>query len=197
MVANLGYLDQLTHSGPNVVFAKTSGNPPAVASRVAAATAPLGTEVKNIDQQTAQTTTSITTVDLTGVSHLEEVFAIVLVAAATAIFVLSAVAERRHEFATMTAIGASLRQVGAFVWSEVGMVLTAGALLAAGLGWLLAQMLVAMLTHVFDPPPDHLAIPWGFLALLYGVALLAGVAGSTIARRAIGRLPLGRILRER
>jgi putative ABC transport system permease protein len=197
MVANLSYLNQLTHSGPNVVFAKTSGSPTAVASRVAAATAPLGTEVKNIDQQTAQTVTSITTVDLTGISHLEEVFAIVLVAAATAIFVLGAVVERRHEFATMTAIGASLRQVGAFVWSEVGMVLAAGALLAAGLGWLLAQMLVAMLTHVFDPPPDHLAIPWGFLALLYGVALLAGVAGSTIARGAISRLPLGRILRER
>jgi putative ABC transport system permease protein len=197
MVANLNYLNQVTHSGPNVVFAKTNGSPSAVGARVAAATAGAGTDVKNIDQQTAQTVTSITTVDLTGISHLEEVFAIVLVAAATGIFVLGAVAERRHEFATMTAIGASLRQVGAFVWSEVGMVLVAGSLLAAGLGLLLAQMLVAMLTHVFDPPPDHLAIPWGFLALLYAVALLAGVAGSTIARRAIGRLPLGRILRER
>jgi putative ABC transport system permease protein len=164
---------------------------------VAAATAPLGTDVKNIDQQTAQTATSITTVDLTGVSHLEEAFAIVLVAAATAIFVLSAVAERRHEFATMTAIGGSLREVGAFVWSEVGMVLIAGALLAAGLGWLLAQMLVAMLTHVFDPPPDHLTVPWGFLGLLYAVALAAGIAGSGLANRVIGRLPLGRILRER
>ena len=78
----------------------------------------------------------------------------------------------------MTAIGASLRQVGAFVWSEVAMVLFAGALLAALLGWLLAQMLVAMLTHVFDPPPDHLALPWGFLGLLYGVAVLAGIGGS-------------------
>jgi putative ABC transport system permease protein len=197
MVANISYLNQLTHSGPNVIFAKTSGSPPAVASRVAAATASLGTEVKNIDQQTAQTATSITTVDLTGISHLEEVFAIVLVAAAMGIFVLTAVAERRHEFATMTAIGAPLREVGAFVWSEVGMVLIAGAALAAGLGWLLATMLVAMLTHVFDPPPDHMAVPWGFLALLYGVALLAGIAGSALARRAIGRLPLGRTLRER
>ena len=32
MVTNLGYLDRLTHSGPNVVFAKTSQSPPAVAS---------------------------------------------------------------------------------------------------------------------------------------------------------------------
>jgi putative ABC transport system permease protein len=77
------------------------------------------------------------------------------------------------------------------------MVLIAATVLAAGLGWLLAEMLVAMLTHVFDPPPDHLAIPWGFLGLLYGVAILAGVAGSTFAQRVIGRLPLGRILRER
>jgi putative ABC transport system permease protein len=197
MVTNLSYLDALTHSAPNVVFAKTSASPPTVASRVAAATGPYGAGVKNIDQQTARTATSITSVDLTGISHLEEVFAIILVAAATGIFVLGAVAERRHEFATMTAMGASLRQVGAFVWSEVGMVLAASALLAAGLGLLLAQMLVAMLTHVFDPPPDHLAIPWGFLALLYAVALFAGFAGSTIARGAIGRLPRGRILRER
>jgi putative ABC transport system permease protein len=197
MVTNQSYLDQLTHSGPNVVFARTSESPPAVASRIAATTSSLGAEVKNIDQQTAQTVTSITTVDLTGISHLEEVFAILLVAAATGVFVLSAVAERRHEFATMTAIGASLREVAVFVWSEVGMVLIASAALAAGLGWLLAQMLVAMLTHVFDPPPDHLAIPWGFLGLLYAVALLAGFAGSTIAQRGIGRLRLGRILRER
>ena len=197
MVANLGYLDSLTHSGPNVVFVKTSQSPPAVASRIASVTAPLGVEVKNIDQQQAQTVSSITTVDLTGISHLEEVFAIILVAAATGVFVLSAVGERRREFATMTAVGASLREVAAFVWSEVGLVLVAASVLAAGLGWLLAQMLVAMLTHVFDPPPDHLAIPWGFLGLLYGVALLAAVTGSSVARRSIARLPLGRILRER
>jgi putative ABC transport system permease protein len=196
MVANLGYLDGLTHSQPNVVFAKASGSPTAVGSRVATATRPLGTEVKNVDQQAAQTVTSITTVDLTGISHLEEMFAVVLVAAAIGIFVLTAVAERRHELATMTAIGASLGEVVAFIWSEVGVVVIAGGVLAAGLGLLLAQMLVAMLTHVFDPPPDHLAIPWGYLALLYAVALLAGIAGSAIANRAIGRLPLGRIMRE-
>src|SRR5262249_8425880 len=83
MATNLSYLDQLTHSSPNVVFGKASGSAPTVAARVQAATSALGAEVNNIDQQTAQTVTSITTVDLTGISHLEEVFAIVLVAAAT------------------------------------------------------------------------------------------------------------------
>src|SRR5216117_2099244 len=69
MVTNLSYLQAADHgSGPNVVFAKTSGHPTAVAKRVATATKADGTKVENIDQQTAQTVSSITTVDLTGIS---------------------------------------------------------------------------------------------------------------------------------
>jgi putative ABC transport system permease protein len=89
-----------------------------------------------------------------------------------------------------------MRQVGAFVWSEVGMVLTAGALLAAALGWLLARMLVAMLTHVFDPPPDHLAVPWGFLGLLALGALAGAALFFALAACLLRRLPLGATLRE-
>jgi hypothetical protein len=61
-----------------------------------------------------------------------------------------------------------------------------GLVLAAGLGWLLSLMLVAMLQHVFDPPPDHLAIPWGYLAGLGGAALVA----TTIPAGELRRLPL-------
>ena len=117
-----------------------------------------------------QTVSSITTVDLTGISRLEQAFAIVLAAAAMWLFVNLVVSERRHEFATMAALGASLRDIGAFVRTEAVAVLGAGLALAAVLGWLLAEMLIAMLQHVFDPPPDHLAIPWGFLGLLAAAA---------------------------
>ena len=148
--------------------------------------------MKNIDQQTAQTVTSITTVDLTGISHLEEAFAIVLVAAATAVFVLSAVAERRHEFATMTAIGASLREVGGVRLERGGDGAGRGALLAAGLGWLLARMLVAMLTHVFDPPPDHLADPVGLPGGCSRRRSPGRALGDRGRRAPSARLPLGR-----
>jgi putative ABC transport system permease protein len=67
---------------------------------------------------------------------------------------------------------------------------------AAGLGWVMARMLVAMLTHVFDPPPDHLAVPWLFLALLAGAAAGAAPVACAIAARALHRLPLSEILRE-
>jgi putative ABC transport system permease protein len=196
MVANLSYLQAADHAGgPNVVFAK-SGSPGTTAAAVADATAGQGTIVRNISQQAQQTVSSITTVDLRGISQIEEVFTIALAAAAMALFVALAVIERRHEFATMAAVGAGLRSIAAFVWSEAALVLIAALLLAAGLGTLLAYMLVAMLQHVFDPPPDHLAVPWAYLAGLAGAALLSAAVAAGISGRALHRLPLGRLLRE-
>jgi putative ABC transport system permease protein len=197
MVTNLRYLDSMTHAGgPNVVFAKASGEPPAVAHRVAAATAFAGVKVQNISEQSARTGSSITTVDLTGISHIEQAFAIVLAAAAMALFVALGISERRQELATMAAIGAPLSRISAFLWTEAAIVLAAGLVLAIGLGWLLSEMLVAILQHVFDPPPDALAIPWGFLAGLAGAAILATLLATALASRGLRRLRLGEILRE-
>jgi putative ABC transport system permease protein len=197
MVANLSYLQKADRAGgPNVVFASTGEDPAAVAARVSAATRGLGVRVKDVRQQAVQTVSSITTVDLTGISRLEQAFAIVLAAAAMWLFVDLVVSERRHEFATMAALGASLRDVGAFVRTEAVAVLGAGLVLAAALGWLLAEMLIAMLQHVFDPPPDHLAIPWGFLGLLALAAVAGALLAAAVAARSLRRLPLGAILRE-
>jgi putative ABC transport system permease protein len=196
MVTNLGYLEAADHAGgPNVVFAK-AGDPPAAARRVAAATRGDGTIVKQVGEQTQQTVSSITTVDLRGISRILEAFTVLLAAAAMGLFVTLGMAERRLEFATMTALGARMRDVGAFVWSEAGLVLVAGIALAAGLGLLLSEMLVAMLQHVFDPPPDHLAVPWGYLGALIGAAVLGAAAATAAAARGLARLPLGSILRE-
>jgi putative ABC transport system permease protein len=197
MVTNLAYLDHVTHDpGPNVVLVRAHGDPTTLAGAVAVATAAYGTSVKDIRGQTAQTVSSITTVDLRGIGRIEEAFVLALAAAAMLLFVALALAERRQELATMTALGASLRRAAAFLWSEAAIVLVAALGLAALLGWLLAEMLVAMLQHVFDPPPDHLAVPWAFLMALGGAALLGGLAAIGLATLQIRRLPLGAILRE-
>jgi putative ABC transport system permease protein len=196
MVANASYLVAADHAGgPNVVFAKSS-DPVATAGRVAAATKADGVIVRSIREQTQQTVSSITTVDLRGISKIEEFFTIGLAAAAMGLFVALAVIERRHEFATMAALGATLRDVGAFVWSEAAIVLGAGLVLAAGLGWLLSKMLVAMLQHVFDPPPDHLTVPWLYLGGLGMAALVGAAIATALTARGLSRLPLGSILRE-
>jgi putative ABC transport system permease protein len=197
MVANLDYLRSVTHDlGANVVFVRSSGNADTLARRVAATTSSFGTSVKSIRQQTVQTVSSITTVDLRGISRIEDVFILVLAAAAMALFLTVSLAERRHELATMTALGASLRRAAAFLWSEAALVLVAALALAAVLGWLLAEMLVAMLQHVFDPPPDRLAVPWVFLAGLGGAALAGCLVAAALAALQIRRMPLAVILRE-
>jgi putative ABC transport system permease protein len=96
----------------------------------------------------------------------------------------------------MTAVGASLRDVGAFLWTEAAIVLVASLILGGVLGWLLSLMLVAMLQHVFDPPPDALSVPWAYLAELALGSILSATVAVLLTVRALGRMQLGAILRE-
>jgi len=196
MVANLPYLQAADHAGgPNLLFVKT-GSPAATAAAIATRTRADGVTVRNIDQQTAQTVSSITTVNLTGISRIEEIFVVALTAAAVALYIALVLSERRHELATMAAVGQSLRDIAAYVWSEVAVVVGFGLLIAVPLGLALSLMLVAMLQHVFDPPPDALVLPWEFLAALAGAAVAMCVLGAAATRHSVRRLPLGRVLRE-
>ncbi|MGI8512835.1 MAG: FtsX-like permease family protein [Solirubrobacteraceae bacterium] len=86
--------------------------------------------------------------------------------------------ERRRTFAIVSALGAKSRQLGGFVWSESVFVTGGGLLLGAGLATGLTGVLVKVLTGVFDPPPDYLSVPWGYLGgvlvLTCGTVLAAG-----------------------
>jgi putative ABC transport system permease protein len=53
-----------------------------------------------------------------------------------------------------------------------------------------------MLQHVFDPPPDAMAVPWAYLGELAGAAAAATVMAVAVAWLRLRRLPLGRLLRE-
>ena len=171
---------------------RASGDPVAVARASPRRRSPLGTRVKNIRQQTAQTVSSITTVDLRGISRIEEAFVLVLAAAAMALFVAVGLAERRHELATMAALGASLRRVAAFLWSEAVLVLAAALALAAVLGWLLARDArrdaPARLRPAARPARGALGVP----RRARGAAAVAG--GRARRRCSRPRLPLGAIL---
>ena len=85
--------------------------------------------------------------------------------------------ERRRDFAPLTAMGAKPRQLGAFLWTEALIILVAGAVLGFVAGFAIAQMLVKVLTGVFDPPPQALSIPWLYLI----VVVLAGCASTAAA----------------
>ncbi len=96
-----------------------------------------------------ETTSSITTVDLTGMSRIERAFAVIL----ATLFLLTAVTmnERRREFPVMSALGTPIRRVAAYTLGEAAIILLAAIGLALGL--LLAEMLKTMLAQVSDPLP--------------------------------------------
>jgi putative ABC transport system permease protein len=51
----------------------------------------------------------------------------------------------------------------------------------------LSVTLVDVLTGVFDPPPDRLAIPWGYLVGVVAAAVAAMSAAGLVTLRALRR----------
>jgi putative ABC transport system permease protein len=99
-------------------------------------------------------------------------------------------AERRRTFAIAAALGARPAQLGGFVWSEAGFVLLGGVAAGGCIGWALAAMLVKVLTGVFDPPPDHLSVPWGYLATVAAAVTAAVAVAAAITVRRAASAPL-------
>jgi putative ABC transport system permease protein len=138
---------------------------------------------------------SLTAVDLAGLTKVELGFAIALAAAATGLVLWLGLAERRRTYAIAAALGATPRQLGAFIWSEAGVVTVAGFAAGAAAGTLLAQMLVKVLTGVFDPPPAALSVPWRYLAGVGAVALASAALAALAALRS-ARRPAIELLRD-
>ena len=184
LVANADYITQQTGNPAVGAFLIDTGgaSPTAVAQRVRAV---VGTDAKVTDIATSRRIvgSSLTAVDLSGLTRVELGFALVLAAAATGLVLGLGLAERRRMFAIAAALGARARQLGGFVWTEAGFVTVGGLVLGGLAGWALSEMLVAVFTDVFDPPPDTLTVPWGYLAAVVGVAVAAVTAVSLTAIR--------------
>jgi putative ABC transport system permease protein len=195
-VANSTYIAQTTGTAAVGEFLiTTDGTPPAtVAARVRSV---VGTTAKVTDIDTTRTVvgSSLTAVDLTGLTRVELVFALVLAACATGLLLALGFTERRRTFALLHALGARPRQIAALVRSEVALVTVLGAILGVATAWALAEVLVAVLTGVFDPPPEVLSIPWPYLA---AVALVGLVCTALATRRAVtsARRPALEVLRD-
>jgi putative ABC transport system permease protein len=195
-VANATYVAGRT-ANPAVgeFLINTDGTPPpTVAARLRAALGPtVGiTDIVTSRQVIAST---LTAVDLSGLTKVELSFALALAVSATGLLLSLGFAERRRTFALARVLGAQPGQLGGFVWSEVLVTGLTGTILGAVAGWLLTQMLVKVLSGVFDPPPAHLSVPWAYLGGVAGLAILGLVAAGLAAIRSARRPPLT-VLRE-
>jgi len=189
LVANAPYIAQQTGTAPaEIVLPRASGDPAtlaAAARRVVSGFA--GVKVTDLGATQGIISSSLTAVDLHGLTRIELGFAVLMVAGATGLIMALNMAERRRTLAILAALGARDGQIGSFLWSEGLLILGGGAVIGAATGFAVAEMLVKVLTGVFDPPPEALAVPG-----LY----LAGLAIAVLANQWAKRRPTAEALRH-
>lgn len=188
IVANASYVEQVSgFPARQTLLIKTDGWPPTVAGEVRRLMGPAsGVTVRDIVTQRRITLSSLTAIDLSGLTRLELAFAFVLAAAASGLVLALGLGERRRTFAIASALGARRQQLAAFVWSEAVFVSVGGIVVGSVAGWVLSYVTVKILTGVFDPPPAHLSIPWTYLAalgLVTAIAIITAGAGMIRATR--------------
>ncbi len=187
-VANQSYIT--TRTGSDAVdsfLVQTDGTSPAIVhQRIVRILGP-SARVTDLVNQRQVVGSNLTAVELSGLTRIELGFALVLAAAASGLALGLGFQERRRTFAIARALGARTRQLGGFVWGESIFVTAGGLILGAVIATILSITLIDVLTGVFDPPPDFLSVPLGYL-LGVGLAVVATVlAAGLITLRALRR----------
>jgi putative ABC transport system permease protein len=179
-VANADYVAQQTgdDSVASLLISTGGADPASVADSLqkmagtSATVVPIGVARSSVGS-------SLTSVDLGGLTRIEMVFAFVLATGSGGVVFALGLAERRRSFAIASVLGASRRQLRGLVLVEAVAVTAGGLLGGVILATALSVTLVSVLSGVFDPPPDALSIPWGALAGITGVAI-AAIFGSAL-----------------
>jgi len=179
ILANEGYVASQTGEPAREVLLIRGNVPPAqLAKSIEPIAAKLpGARVTDLGSVLKSISSSLTAVDLHGLTWIELSFAILLIAGASGLVLGLGLIERRRDFALLAAMGAKGRQLGSFLWTEGLIILIAGMILGFATGIGIAKMLVKVLTGVFDPAPQSLAMPWVYLVVL----IVAGCASTVLA----------------
>ncbi|MEU6994932.1 ABC transporter permease [Streptomyces sp. NPDC046465] len=187
-VANASYIARATGSDTIGAFLLDTGgtHQQHIATRLRHRLGTAAT-VTDLTQTRGAVGTSLTSVDLSGLTRIELAFAVLLAAGAGGLVLALGLAERRRTFAIAGVLGATPRHLRGMVLTEAALLAVAGLGGGALIALPLSEMLVKVLTGVFDPPPATLSIPGAYLALTTCTALAAVLAAALGAVRRTSR----------
>jgi len=187
-VANGSYVAKATGSDAVGSFlVQSDGTSPAVVSQRLQSQLGTSAKVSDIVSQRKVIGSNLTAVELSGLTKVELGFALALAIAASGLTLGLGFHERRRTLAIAGALGARTRQLGGFVWGESLFVTAGGLVLGTVAAVAISEMLVRVLTGVFDPPPDALAVPWTYLASVVALTVGAVGAAGVVTLRALRR----------
>ncbi len=181
LVANATYVAKMTGvDAAEVALLRTSADRLAVKSDASDIVKAMpGASVTELGQAIHLVGSSLTAIDLGGLTALELSAAVLLAAGSTGLVLALGFADRRRSFAILAALGARPVQLGTFIVSEAIVIVLGGTIFGAATGLAVAQVLVSVLQGVFDPPPETISVPWSFLSVV-GIVALAAVAGAVV-----------------
>jgi len=139
---------------------------------------------------------SLTSLNLNGLGTIERTFTLLIAFAGFAIFLLAAIAERTKEYSTMRAVGASPGQLRRLLATEGATVVLFGVLLSVPVGFVVARVLITLLTSIFLIPVGGLSVSLTPLATLFAISVAGLAAALVVASQVLQRLSLGAALRE-
>jgi putative ABC transport system permease protein len=191
LVVNLPALIKATNDpSVNSFLVRANGDPSAVAQRIQTTLGADRVQTESIASVRSNLATSLTSLNLSGLVRIEYVYTALIASAGLTVFLLALLSDRRREFATMRALGATGRQLAAFVLSEAGLIGLSGLLVGILIGVGQAVMLVQILTSIFDPPPNGPIPNYGVLFLLAALSVTGMAVAAFIG---VGRLSLSRV----
>ena len=180
LVANQDYVTARAGAAADTHLVDTTGSDPAVVAAELRDRVGAGPAITDITADRALVGSSLTGVDLAGLTRIELGFALALAVAAAGLVLAVDLTERRRTFTILGVLRARPRHLAGFVAAEAVIVTLPALLLGAALGTGLAQVLVTTLSGVFDPPPDSPAVPWTYLVGVVAAVVAAVTVTVTV-----------------
>ncbi len=156
----------------------------------------LSVRIQNTETVIKTEESSLTSLNLNGLGAMERLYTLLVISIGLAIFLLAMINERQREFGAMRALGATLSHLRRFLFAEAATIGILSLILGAGVGVLLARLLVMLLGVIFTIPPRAMAVP-GLELLTLALLVIAGMTASAwLSARQLARLKVVEALRE-
>jgi putative ABC transport system permease protein len=192
VIANRSYLTKMTGLSAIQTLLVRTDNPKQVAARIHA---PVGALVNDITapRVAVPSASGLAAGSLSGLASLTLAFGLLLAAASAGLVLVVGAAQRRRSLVALAVLGASAKQRAGFMWTEARAIVIAGLLGGLFTGALIAAQLVKVLTGIFDPAPQHPAIPWTFVSTVLAVVLATAAFVTATSARWAGKVDASRL----
>jgi putative ABC transport system permease protein len=194
IVANSAYITQVTGSPAVQTLLVRTNSPGQVAGALRQRVPPTATIADVTSGASGVTSaTGLAAGSLSGLARLTLGFGFPLAIASSVLALVVGSAQRRRMLVVLALLGATTKQRAGFVWTEARALVLAG--LAGGLtaGFVIAFELVKVLNGIFDPAPQHAAVPGVLLTVLVAVVLLGSAATTALSGRLLARVDATRL----